>query len=164
MERLVSRASRIHIQWVETKRGLLVFGSTTGTTRLLAGAVKSGLVACGFEVVARNVARTKVEDLSKFPLLVLGCSTWENGCLQKDFQGFRNALGSLRLDGVRAAVFGPGSKSYPHFCRAVDVLEQELVERGATLVVPSLRVDGSAYGMRPMAKQWAMGMTEFAIY
>jgi len=89
---------------------------------------------------------------------VLGCSTWENGCLQRDFQRFRAALGDLRLDGILAAVFGPGSHSYPHFCRAVDVLESELVSRGATLALPSLRVDGSVYGQRPLAQSWAEGI------
>jgi len=142
---------------MESIRGLLVFGSTTGTTRILAGAVKKGLGLAGVDVEAKNVLRTKVEEISRYPVLVLGCSTWENGCLQRDFQRFREALGDLRLDGVLAAVFGPGSHSYPHFCRAVDVLENELVTRGAKLALPSLRVDGSVYGQRPVAQNWAEG-------
>jgi flavodoxin I len=143
---------------MEITRGLLVFGSTTGATRILAGAVKKGLLLAGVDVVAKNVLRTKVEELSTFPVLVMGCSTWENGCLQKDFQRFRDALGSLRLDGVLAAVFGPGSHGYPHFCRAVDVLEKELLARGATLALPSLRIDGSVYSKRAIAQEWAEGM------
>lgn len=145
---------------METIRGLLVFGSTTGATRILAGAVKKGLRLAGVDVMAKNVLRTKVEELPTFPVLVLGCSTWENGCLQKDFQRFKEALGSIRLDGVLAAVFGPGSHSYPHFCRAVDVLETELVARGAILALPSLRIDGSVYGKRAVAQEWAEGIKD----
>lgn len=145
---------------MEAKRGLLVFGSTTGATRILAGAVKEGMRLAGLDVVVKNVLRTRVEELSDFPVLVLGCSTWEDGCLQKDFQRLQGALGNLRLDGVLAAVFGPGSQSYPHFCRAVDVLETELVARGAMLALPSLRIDGSVYGKRPLAREWARGIRD----
>ena len=145
---------------METLRGLVVFGSTTGATRILAGAVKNGLRLAGIDVEAKNVLRTKVDELPRFQVLVMGCSTWENGCLQRDFQRFKDALGDLRLDGVRAAVFGPGSHSYPHFCRAVDILETELVARGATLALPSLRIDGSVYGKRSVAQTWAQGIKD----
>lgn len=142
-------------------KGLVVFGSTTGTTRLLAGAVQKGLKLAGLDVVVRNVARMRPDDLRGYPVVVAGCSTWEQGCLQKDFQRLRNELGNLRLDGVRAAVFGPGSSTYPLFCKAVDVLEEEFSQRGARLVLPSFRVDGSAYGMRAAAQAWAEGFSRF---
>lgn len=137
---------------------LLVFGSTTGTTRMLAGSVKKGLQNAGISVQAKNVARVRIVDIPRYPLLFVGSSTWENGCLQKDVQSFLERLGGLRLDGTRAAVFGPGSRTYPHFCRAVDVLEEELVRRGASLLNPSLRIDGSGYSMRELALRWAEGI------
>lgn len=140
---------------MENTNALLVFSSTTGTTRLLAGAVKKSLQKSGFQVRAKNVARTRVDELPKYPLLFLGCSTWENGAIQRDFQFFLSNLGSLRLEGAQAAVFGPGSRLYPHFCRAVDLLEQELQDRGAHLIQPSLRIDGSGYSMRSVAQKWA---------
>jgi len=140
---------------MENADALLVFGSTTGTTRLLAGAVKKGLQIHGFHVRAKNVVRTRVDELPRYPLIFLGCSTWENGAVQRDFQQFLSNLGYLRLEGSKAAVFGPGSRSYPHFCRAVDLLEQELIRRGAELIQPSLRIDGSGYSMRAIAQEWA---------
>ncbi|MEK7395144.1 MAG: flavodoxin domain-containing protein, partial [Fibrobacterota bacterium] len=72
-------------------------------------------------------------------------------------------LGSMRLDGAKAAVFGPGSRSYPHFCRAVDLLETELVSRGAQLLSPSLRIDGSGYSMRGIAQEWAEHIADHLI-
>lgn len=140
---------------MENLNALLVFGSTTGTTRLLAGAVKKGLQRSGISVEAKNVLRARIGDLPKYPLLFLGCSTWEDGMLQRDFRGFLDRLGTLRLEGSRAAVFGPGSRHYPHFCRAVDILEEELLRRGARLLQPSLRIDGSGYSMRELAQDWA---------
>ncbi len=140
---------------MEHLNALLVFGSTTGTTRLLAGAVKKGLQNSGISVDAKNVLRTRIGDIPKYPLLFLGCSTWDNGTLQRDFNTFLDRLGNLRLEGSRAAVFGPGSRLYPHFCRAVDILESELQSRGARLLQPSLRIDGSGYSMREHAQHWA---------
>lgn len=134
---------------------LLLFGSTTGTTRLLAMAVRKGLETAGLQVTLRNVKQATPQELEDHSLIVMGCSTWEDGALQRDFQAFLPRLGQMRLDGRFAAVFGPGSKSYSHFCRAVDLLERELCERGARLVGPSLRIDGTGYSARPDAVQWA---------
>jgi len=133
---------------------LLLFGTTTGTTRLLAMAVRKGLEAAGLKVTLRNVRQASVDELRTHPLLVLGCSTWEDGELQRDFRSFLPRLGNLRLEGHGAAVFGPGSRSYHRFCKAVDVLESELLQRGAHLVGPSLRVDGTGYAARPQALEW----------
>ena len=157
---LLSRKSAT-FQGMEQSRGLVVFGSTTGTTRLLAGAVRDGLRRAGLDVVMRNVARMRPQDLRGYPVVVAGCSTWENGHLQKDFQRLRGELGDLRLDGVRAAIFGPGSSSYPLYCKAVDVLEEEFSGRGARLVLPSFRVDGSAYAVRAAVQSWAEGIKRF---
>lgn len=136
-------------------KGLLVFGSTTGSTRLLALSVKSGLVSAGIPTVVRNARRAQVVELLRFPLIFFGCSTWEDGCIQKDFREFMHRWGSLRLDGIRVGVFGAGSRAYPRYCHAVDQLESELVDRGAMLLGPSFRGDGSVYGLRPAVEKWA---------
>ncbi|MBK8803947.1 MAG: flavodoxin-like domain-containing protein [Fibrobacteres bacterium] len=140
---------------MENHKGLLVFGSTTGSTRILALSVKSGLADAGIPTVVRNARRAKVVELLHFPLIFFGCSTWEDGCIQKDFREFMHRWGGLRLDGIRVGVFGAGSRAYPHYCQAVDDLEHELVERGATLLGPSFRGDGSVYGLRPVVQKWA---------
>lgn len=137
---------------------LLLFGSTTGTTRLLAMAVRKGLEAAGLTVTLRNVRQASVDELRTHSLLVMGCSTWEDGALQRDFRDFLPRLGDLRLEGHEAAVFGPGSRSYARFCKAVDMLELELVRRGAHLLAPSLRVEGTGYSARPQAAEWAVSL------
>lgn len=139
---------------IDTTRSLLLFGSSTGTTRLLAASVRKGLASCGIQVVTRNVRDAQPRAMESFPLLVLGCSTWEDGAPQRDFRHFLERLGDLRLDGRLFAVFGPGSRSYQHFCQAVDLIEHEMLERGARLLGPSLRIDGSGYSTRPLACAW----------
>lgn len=117
-------------------------------------AVRKGLESTGFPVTLRNVRQATPQDLQTHDLLVLGCSTWENGALQKDFKEFLPRIGDLRLDGHHAAVFGPGSQAYAHFCQAVDLLEREIDHRGARIVSPSLRIDGTGYSARPLARDW----------
>ena len=134
---------------------LLLFGSTTGTTRLLASAVRKGLEAAGLRVTLRNVRQASPKDLLEHRLIVAGCSTWEDGALQRDFKEFLPKIAGLRLDGHFAAVFGPGSRSYSHYCQAVDLLEHDLADRGALLIGPSLRIDGSVYAARTDAQHWA---------
>lgn len=146
---------------MDTAKGLLVFGSTTGTTRLLALSVKKGLTTAGVPTVVRNARRAKVVELLKFPLVVFGCSTWEGGCIQKDFREFMHRWGGLRLDGVHVAIFGAGSRDYPKFCQAVDDLEAELVQRGARVVTPSFRLDGSVYAQRPIAENWGAQLASY---
>jgi flavodoxin I len=137
---------------------LLLFGTTTGTTRLLAMAVRKGLETAGLSVTLRNVRQASVDELQSHSLLMMGCSTWEDGALQRDFRDFLPRLGNMRLEGHEAAVFGPGSRSYSRFCKAVDVLELELLNRGAHLAGPSLRVDGTGYSARPQAAEWASSL------
>lgn len=142
-------------------KALVVFGSSTGTTRILARAVRKGLESAGLSVEVRNASRTRPGDLVGFPVVLAGCSTWEDGRLQSDFRRLLSELGPLRLDGVAAGVFGPGSRAYPLFCRAVDVLQGDLLDRGARLVLPPFRVDGSAYPVRAAAAAWAGGIRRF---
>lgn len=137
---------------------LVIFGSSTGTTRTLAGAVKKGLAAAGLDVVLRNASASRPSDLRGYPVILAGCSTWEDGKLQRDFERLLSEFGDLRLDGVLGGIFGAGSKSYSKFCRAVDVLEDEFTGRGARMVLPSFRLDGSPYAIRSTIQSWAEGI------
>lgn len=158
---IASGYARSDIPSMGTVRALVLFGSTTGTTRILAGAAKKGLLAAGLDVVVRNAFGARVSDLRGFPVILAGCSTWEDGRLQRDFGRLVAELGDLRLDGVLAGIFGAGSKSYPKFCRAVDVLESEFTGRGARLVLPSFRLDGSPYAIRGTVQSWAEGVRTY---
>lgn len=142
---------------------LVVFGSTTGTTRILAQAVRKGLMQLGHDVVVRNARNQDPDELDQFDMLVMGCSTWENGALQKDFKPFFERLQDLDLKGRMACVFGAGHSSYSHFCHAVDTIEARLREQGARILGPSLRVDGSPYQARTQAIAWAKELSSQAV-
>lgn len=134
---------------------LVVFGSTTGTTRILAQSVRKGLQQAGHAVTIRNARLQDPRDLGSYDLLVMGCSTWENGAMQKDFGAFFEALCSQDLSRFCACLFGPGHSSYSKFCHALDLIEETLVAKGVRLLAPSLKVDGGPYTAREGVRQWA---------
>ena len=63
--------------------------------------------------------------------------------MQDDFIEFHAALDEISLDGMKAAVFGPGDSEDYHdtFCEAVGILEDALKGCGADIVAESLKVD-----------------------
>ena len=146
-------------------KAIIIFGSTTGNTEVLAQSVASGLEEGELEVTMSNVTTTKVDDLSNFDLIVFGSSTW-NG-LHEDFEDFYQQMASLSLTGKKAAVFGPGDKeNYPDaFCESVDMLEERLKQCGADIVTESLKIDRPLgeemdEAAKDEAKTWALNMAK----
>lgn len=124
------------------RKAIIVFGSTMGTTRSMADIVESEMKASGvFDVETKDASETDPEVLLENDVIVFGCSTWGDGVLQDDFDAFSEKLKTLDLSGKRAAVFGPGESSYPQFCKAVDLLEGILAERGAEIAHKGLKAD-----------------------
>ncbi|MCD6093385.1 MAG: flavodoxin [Candidatus Omnitrophica bacterium] len=136
-------------------KAIIVFGSTMGNTGQLADAVEAGLKEKGIEVVKKNVSDASVEELKDYDLILLGSSTWGNGELQDDFVSFYEKMGEVNLEGKKSAAFGPGDSTYPQFCKAVDLLEEKLKERGAQIVSESFKVDGDVSSKTDDAQNWA---------
>ncbi|WP_027177153.1 flavodoxin [Desulfovibrio aminophilus] len=124
---------------------LIVYGSTTGNTETAAGYVADVLRKHGADVALKNAADVEAEGLARgWDLVLLGSSTWgdEDIELQDDFVHLYEGLDQAGLDGVKTAVFGCGDSGYPHFCGAVDALEERARDLGAVLVVDGLKIDG----------------------
>ncbi|MGV8146941.1 MAG: flavodoxin [Alkaliphilus sp.] len=143
-------------------KAIVVFGSTMGNTETLAASVVEGLKEGGKEVTLKNVTDTKIEELTDYDLVVMGCSTWGLGELQDDFISFYDAMSKGMLDGKKAAVFGPGdSGMYPdNFCDAVTIIEEKLEECGAKIVEDCLKVDGDVDDALDEAKNWAVSVAK----
>jgi len=136
-------------------KALVVYGSTTGNTEMLASYIADTMKEQGIDVRIGNVTDIDVEDLLNYELILLGSSTWGDGELQDDFTAFYDDMEGMSLRGKRGAAFGPGDSSYEHFCAAVDLLEKKLKTCGAEIVAPALKVDGDVTEAEDMAKQWA---------
>ncbi len=145
-------------------KAIVIFGSTTGNTEILAESVVEGLKEGGKEVTLKNVTETKIEEVAAYDLVVMGCSTWGEGELQDDFIDFYDSFSKDFLTDKKVAVFGPGdSEGYPdNFCDAVTSIEEKLKECGAKIVNDSLKVDGDVDDALDEAKDWAISVAKNA--
>lgn len=108
----------------------IFFGSTTGYTEEVAEKITSQLEV-GKEDL-HNVIDTKVEAVTPYDILLLGCSTWGEGELQDDWNDFLFKLKDLKLEGKTVAIFGCGdSATYStSFCDAIGLIYNELQHTG----------------------------------
>ncbi len=137
---------------------LIVYGSTTGNTEMVAGQIGELLEKGGAEVTVKNVIDVKVEDLNNgWDYVLLGASTWGDDEIefQEDFEPFYEELERAELKGKKVGLFGCGDSSYEHFCGAVDLLEEKMEQMGAKLVTVSLRIDGDPDDSSSDIEGWA---------
>ena len=135
-------------------RAIIVYGSTTGSTEMLAGYVAKGMNEAGVDVTVLNVTDVDAEELLDYDIIFLGSSTWGEGELQEDFIGFYEDMEGMSLKGKKAAAFGPGDSSYDMFCEAVNLLEDRLHACGAKIVTPGLKIDGDVIAAEKAAEAW----------
>lgn len=115
----------------------IFYGSTTGNTEEAADEL--GRVLCaGSEATVRAVSVSGLDParLLDFDALIIGCPTWDEGELQRDWALLQRRLGELSLAGKPVALFGSGdSLCYPEtFQDAQGILAEELLGRGARLI------------------------------
>ena len=135
-------------------QAIIIYGTSTGSTELLAGYISDGIKQAGIDVVIRNVIDTDVDDMQDYDIIFLGSSTWGEGDLQDDFIEFYDAMAGLDLSGKKGAAFGPGDSSYDMFCEAVNLLEERLKDCGAAIIAPGRRRDGDVVEAEEAAIEW----------
>ncbi len=141
-------------------KAIVLYGSTTGNTQMVAGWIGEELTAAGAE--ADVVDAAGAAKLSACDLAVLGSSTWGQGEIQDDFAGFYDDMSADDFGGKKVAVFGCGdSGMFPdNFCEAVDKIEQKARKCGAVIVSESLKIDGDIDDYREKAAEWAAALTQ----
>ncbi|HEX7004592.1 MAG TPA: flavodoxin [Trueperaceae bacterium] len=118
-------------------RMLIVYGSTYGDTADAADRIATRVeTLSGVEPVLREVGRTDLSDLESYDVILVGCSTWNEGEIQDDWFDKLPELDSLDLGGKRVALFGSGDQlGYPiTFQDALGIIAEKLEARGAQLV------------------------------
>ena len=142
-------------------QALVIYGSTTGNTESAAHTIAKVMAANGLKTITKNVSAVGLSDFAQgYEIIVLGCSTWGDDDieLQDDFAEFYEGMDDLDLSGQKLAVFGCGDSSYPHFCGAVDLLEEKLESLGADLVAEGLKIDGDPDDSQDEILDWAAGV------
>lgn len=123
---------------------IIVYASLTGNTEEMSEIIESGVKEADIEVVRQDAYDAKAADLLKYDGIIIGAYTWGDGELPDEFLDFYEELEELDLSGKKAAVFGSGDTSYPHYCGAVDIIENKLRELGADIVHESLKFEYNA--------------------
>ncbi len=120
------------------KKSIVLYGSTTGTTKAVAETIAEAL-----QIPVVDVAQCDVKDLESYEALLLGSSTWGFGELQDDWAAFLPAFEKLSLKGKKVALFGTGDQVgfSDTFVDALGILYDAAVKAGAE-VVGSCPVDG----------------------
>ena len=137
---------------------LIIYGSTTGNTEMVANRIGEVFSGKGISVVVKNVTEAKISELgSGYDLTLLGTSTWGEDEIefQEDFEPFFEEMDSANLKEKKVALFGCGDSSYEYFCGAVDELEEKMEKLQANVVNIALRIDGDPDDVESEIVEWA---------
>ena len=112
----------------------LFYGSSTCYTEMVAEKIQAQLGPDQVDVF--NIAETQVENLKRYPLLILGIPTWDYGECQEDWAQQLEELTKLDLSGQLIALFGLGDQiNYDEwFLDAVGILYQALKHTNASFI------------------------------
>lgn len=115
------------------KRTTVIYGSTTGTTKEIAGRIAKMMDIKDSDIL--NVKDIAPSIIGDYDNLIVGSSTWGNGELQADWYDFVDGLKALDLPGKKVAVYGCGDETMSDtFCNAVGKLYHAFKETGAEMV------------------------------
>jgi flavodoxin I len=114
----------------------IFYGTSHGDTGEVAkDLAKEFGAALGREVPAMDVCKIGVKELTRYDVLLLGCSTWNVGEMQDDWDRKCDDLDTIDLSGRLFAVFGTGDHdTYSDtFVDALGMLAERVEARGAQL-------------------------------
>ena len=122
----------------------IFYGSTTGATEGVAETIASCLGVAREDI--HNVGATKVNEVDKYEVLLLGSSTWGIGELQDDWNDFLDKLKAKNLAGKVVAIFGCGDASSfgGSFWDAIGIIYNELQGSGCEFA-GSVDTDGYSF-------------------
>lgn len=143
---------------------LLVYGTLSGSTMTASELAASTLQSLGHEVDVVSVESASSETLNAYGALIVASPSWEDqgkdGQPLPEIRMFLEKLTAEHLKDKKIALMGLGDTSYPHYCGAIDVMEEMLKNVSVAPVVPSLRID-RYYSLRENddnVKNWASNL------
>ena len=142
------------------KKTVIIFGSTTGNTEIVARWVKRALMDKDVQADLWNAADMNVDDMIPYEMIFFGSSTWGQGEIQDDFANIYDGLSNKQLGGKSVAVFGCGDNDmFPdNFCQAVDMIEAKARACGAQIIAENFKIDGDVDAYESDIKKWACSL------
>jgi sulfite reductase (NADPH) flavoprotein alpha-component len=131
----------------------IIYGTETGNSKKLATQLQT--------VFKKNKIQSKVIDAFQYPveklekedfLIVIMSTQGEGDPPQNAVKFFDNiSNSSANLSKTRFAVLGLGDSSYPLFCKAGEVIDEQLARLGAQRALPFQKAD---VDFTPVAEKW----------
>ncbi|MEM6333091.1 MAG: flavodoxin [Planctomycetota bacterium] len=113
----------------------LIYGTCTGNTQIAAELIRDEWADDQLEY--REVSDVTPDELANYDLLIIGCSTWDVGELQYDWNDIYDQLesGDFNLAGTQCVFFGMGDQSaYPDtYQDAIGMLHERFQQAGASV-------------------------------
>lgn len=124
---------------------LLVYGTLSGSTMSASEIAAATLRAQSHTVDIFSADEVTHEKVAGYDALIVSSPSWEDqgkdGQPLPEVRAFVESLTADELAGKKVALIGLGDTSYPHYCGAIDVMEEMFTKRNVTPVVPSLKID-----------------------
>ncbi len=118
-------------------RAAVLYSTRTGTTEIMAVAIRVGLTEAGVEVTLKKVEKAKKADLTRADAIVLGCPTYYDDLLPS-MKTFLFDIRKLNLKGKIGAAFGPYSWSGESVQMIIEtmkhILQMNVIEPGLKLL------------------------------
>ncbi len=107
----------------------IFYGSTEGNTEEVAEKVQKALGNAD----VHNVDSATADDVAEYDILIFGCSTWEIGELQEDWESFIDVLDDVDFSGKKVSYIGVGdADGYPDtFVDAIGIIHEKIADSGA---------------------------------
>lgn len=139
---------------------LMLIGTQTGNTEVVAEAVAQHLADAGAEVHYVDLADAYPEMFADYTQLLIATSTWGDGELPDNALDFYDALTALQPDlaHLHYAILALGDHTYdPHFCAAAHLFSDALDALNAIKIYPDHQIDAGP-GPRDLeiAKMWGL--------
>ncbi|MDR0384598.1 MAG: flavodoxin [Prevotellaceae bacterium] len=122
----------------------IIYGSSAGNTKNVA--LKIAQKLSGENVLLKDISTVNFNDLTNYPNIILGTSTWGLGDLQDDWSSRISELQNVDLAGKTLAFFGLGdSSSYSDtFVDGMGLLYEAIEGKGFKLA-GEFPVDGYSF-------------------
>ena len=137
-------------------KAVIIYASKTGKCEQMAHKVYEAVKESGADADLFHVSSAEPGFLNDYDIILLGSPTYGNGELPDDYHSFYEELAGMELSGKVGAAFGCGSRRYPAFCAAVNLLESRMIDAGIRIVRESFKIDGPVMFDLDSLGEWAV--------
>ncbi len=140
---------------------LFVYGTLSGSTMSASEIAAATLRTHNHTVNLFSADAVTHDKVAGYDVLIVSSPSWEDqgkdGQPLPEVRAFVESLTATDLTGKHVALMGLGDTSYPHYCGAIDVMEEILKKVHVTPVVTSLKIDRfySLAENEQIVKNWA---------